>query len=238
MSTQIIRAKKYWIIGIILSFFIFLTHGCTTEPKSDDSSLFLDNCTQAHESFRSPTTFEGVAELVNKLPKPLSVNCFLYNYDHPMNIFAVDNELNAQPSGGPDNPRIFIIKNDFTISVVPLGPGKDNVEFSKIVSNGKSVKGDLHFPIEETIEEDTIFSGIVNETNDGTVCRLCHGQESQYSGLSYSSNIIPPDESLRITKQDLSEEIKKCRTDETSSRCAMINYIYSAGEVSDIPWPF
>ncbi len=228
--------KKYWTAGL-LSIFIFFAHGCTTESKNDDTTLILDNCMQVHESFRNPTTFEGVIALVNKLPKPVTVNCFLYNYDHPLEIFAVDNQLNAQPSGGPDNPRIFVIKDDFMISVVPLGDGKDNIEFSKIVNEGKSVKGDLHFPIEETIEEDEIFSGIVNETNDGTVCRLCHGQESLYSGLSYSSNIIAPDENLRITKQDLSEEIKKCRTD-ASSRCAMINYIYSAGEVSDIPWPF
>jgi hypothetical protein len=227
--------KKYWLA--ILSIFVFFVQSCTTEPKSDDTTLILDNCTQAHESFRNPTTFEGVVDLVNKLPKPVTVNCFLYNYDHPLEIFAVDNQLNAQPSGGPDNPRIFIFKDDFMISVVPLGGGKDNIEFSKIVNEGKSVKGDLHFPIEETIEDDEIFSNIINEANDGTVCRLCHGQESLYSGLSYSSNIIVPEENLRITKQDLSEEIKKCRT-ETSSRCAMINYIYSAGEVSDISWPF
>ncbi len=236
MVNRKVKVNKYFIVGI-LSVFALFTQGCTTESKGDNSTLILDNCSQAHKNFRSPTTFEGVITLVNKLPKPLSVNCFLYNYDHPLDIFAVDNQLNAQPSGGPDNPRIFVIKDDFMISVVPLGEGKDNIEFSKIVSEGKSVKGDLHFPIQESLGDDAIFSNIVNETNDGTVCRLCHGQESQYLGLSYSSNIIPPDENHRVTKQDLDEEIKNCRS-ETSSRCAMINYIYSAGEVSDIPWPF
>lgn len=232
---------KKRITDVFITFFLFIhilfIQSCTPESKSDNSTIILDNCTQVHENFRNPTTFEGVINLANKLPKPLSVNCFLYNFDHPLSIFAVDNEVNAQPSGGPDNPRIFIMKDDFVISVVPLGLGKDNIEFSKIVGDGKSVKGDLHFPIEEQLDQDAVFSGIVNEANDGTECRLCHGQESQHLGLSYSSNIIAPDETLRITKQDLSEEIKNCRT-ETSSRCAMINYIYSSGDVSDDPWPF
>jgi len=229
--------KRRWMMKAMCVVSFLIVQGCSQNEKTSDSTLILDNCTQVHESFRNPTTFEGVVTLINKLPKPVTVNCFLYNYDHPLNIFAVDNELSAQPSGGPNNPRIFIIKDDFTVSVVPTGSGKDNIEFSKIITDEKSVKGDLHFPIQQSIVYDDIFSGIVNETNDGTVCRLCHGQESPYLGLSYSSNIIAPDETLRITKEDLNDEIKKCRT-ETTSRCAMINYIYSAGEVSDVTWPF
>jgi hypothetical protein len=239
MATQMKETciKKNWVIKMTCIALLLMGLRCSQSEKIPDSTLSLDNCSQVHESFRSPTTFEGVVTLINKLPKPVSVNCFLYNYDHPLNIFAVDNELNAQPSGGPDSPRIFIIMDDFTVSVVPAGSGKDNIEFSKIVTEEKSIKGDLHFPIQQPIEYDDIFSGIVNETNDGTVCRLCHGQESQHLGLSYSSNIIAPDENLRITKEDLRDEIRKCRT-ETTSRCTMINYIYSAGEVDDVTWPF
>jgi hypothetical protein len=78
--------------------------------------------------------------LINALPKPLTLDCFLYNIDAPLSVYNVNNTASAQPAINAQNPRIFIIKTPLLLSVVPAGPAAALLEMSELISSTQSVK--------------------------------------------------------------------------------------------------
>jgi len=94
--------------------------------SNSQQSLAISDCPSVADSALSDLkTIDDAVRLANALPKPLTVDCFVANIKKPLKVFAVDNPFSAQPSFGVNSPRIFIISNNLTISVVPDGAGKD-----------------------------------------------------------------------------------------------------------------
>lgn len=216
----------------------FLVLQCSA-PESKTEDLSGLTCTSAEVNLKSPSTFEGVIDLINALPKPLSLNCFLYNYDPPFDIFAVNNTFNAQPSAGPQSPRIFIFKDNFMISIVPDGPGRDLIEFSKATSYSMSIKGEVSFPIETNLSPDAAYTKILNSPampDQGTVCSSCHAENYLGNGV-YESALIQGEEKHRITSLSLKKAAQSCPESNTSFRCQMLKVIFNRGEARDVLWP-
>ena len=231
------RLGLLMLMGLVLA-------GCSqfasTEKAGEVTLLSKAQCPQGESGLRNPTTFTGVIQLVNSLPKPLSVNCFISNFDPPFDIYAVINLFSAQPAANKQSPRIFIIKNDFIISVVPAGTSRDFIEFSKVTSPGRSVKGELEFPINENLVQDAMWSRIEDTVTitGGTSCKFCHAQEQSYAGGGFSSTIIPPSSAKRVGSNFLFNEAKNCDDSLDSFRCDMLGLLYLRGPAQDVVWPF
>jgi hypothetical protein len=171
-----------------------------------------------------------VIELLNELPKPVTVSCLVSHLPKPFDIYAVDNKISLQPSGGRRSPRIFIHFKNLMVSVVPDGQAKYNMELSEIVADRSSLKGDLLFPVEKQLMPDTFFSI--------TSCGGCHRNEikAELRGLkhAYASEVIAPDEYQRIPRDYLYNEAKTCNSAIEPYRCEMLRTIFVDGSARDI----
>lgn len=178
--------------------------------------------------------------MINQLPKPLSVACFLSHFKKPLQIFAVDNQFSAQPSQGRESPRIFIFSGNLVVSVVPAGPSREFVEFSQLTSPSLSVKGELPFPITETLPPSAPYARIAEEFG-GTSCRICHQLEARATnittGEAYNSFILRPDPFKRVDQDTLQWFSQRCDSKADAERCRILNAIFLSGNAQDAEFP-
>lgn len=191
-----------------------------------------------------PSTIEEVVELINALPKPVTVPCLLSSFDRPLEVNATSNTFSAQPAFGPNNPRIFIYREDLLISVVTKGEGRPLVEFGLMRSPTKSLKGELAFPIEEEITPAAPYERITAEAvigNSGSKCGFCHLNESLDPDIDfadgYVSDLISPPPSTVVDLDYLLWAYDNCNPETEADRCAMFDSIFAFGDVTYRPLP-
>lgn len=183
----------------------------------------------------SPRSIPEVVDLINALPQPVSVECLLESLERPLDAYATNSFVSAQPAEGNKNPRLFLLMGDsLTISVVPTGPGSEVVEFGEYTSDVRSLKGELPFPINERIEPSAPFTHIRDERG-GTVCRLCHAEEARYSDLhfedAFDSVAIRPNPIYNVPLAYVFAEYQACDADLEAERCAILSGLFAHGEV-------
>ncbi len=186
----------------------------------------------------SPNRVEDVVSLLNSLPKPVTVACFLQSLDRPLELIASTSSASAQPSPHPSSPRLFIFKGDLVITVVPEGSSGEIVEFSTRISQTRSVKAELDFPVTETLDPAAPYNKIRSGT--GTSCRFCHSSESRHSAISFAeafeSEIIWPNPSSLVPLSQLSLLHQYCNSD--SERCEVFSGIFDHGPVRQRGLPY
>src|SRR5688572_21417826 len=130
----------------------------TTEPV--DGAASGDRCAPASGSSGNPKTIYELVELINGLPHPASLACFLESLERPLALNATSNTQSAQPAVGKRSPRIFLILNESLR--VSLVPGGDTLEYAEVDARdeSRSVKGELHFPIEGQLAPEDAFAQI------------------------------------------------------------------------------
>lgn len=186
-------------------------------------------------------SIDQAVALINELPKPLSLDCFLVNLQTPLSVHNVNNPISAQPAVNAHNPRILIIQTPLILSVVPLGAGRDLLELSEIVSGAQSVKAELAFPITGPIVSEDAFSTIPLTVGAGTDCRFCHNNETLAGGAfpsnAYRSDIVKPLESQRITASAMKREATTCNPGSDLYRCEILNAVFVDGAAIDGAFP-
>jgi hypothetical protein len=179
--------------------------------------------------------------LINALPKPLTLDCFLYNIDAPLSVYNVNNTASAQPAINAQNPRIFIIKTPLLLSVVPAGPAAALLEMSELVSSTQSVKAELKFPITSNVVTEDAFSSLAATIGVGTDCRFCHTNETLAGGSfarnAYKSDIIAPAASQRIITAAMRREASACDPSVDAYRCAILSAVFIDGAATDGTFP-
>ena len=110
----------------------------------------------------SPESIDDALALINALPKPTTLPCFLQSLDRPLRLHATSGIVSAQPSQGRRSPRIFLFSpsGSFQMSVVPAGPGAPLLEFGELGANQRSVKAELAFPISEPVAPNAPFTRV------------------------------------------------------------------------------
>ena len=217
-----------------------LALACEAEPMSDDSSGSSGAAEPdapreclAPEGMGSPATVQDTVDLINALPKPTSLPCFLESLDRPLQIAATNSDRSAQPSSGEENPRLFITRDAMILSVLPEGPGADRLEFAVGVGDGLSVKGELAFPIEAEIDASEPYVQILR--NPGTSCGACHDREQHWETI----NEVPvfASEALQYPVEDdvspayVDALAQGCDADATPERCATLTSVFAHGSV-------
>ncbi len=239
------RRAKY-----ILPFFIIMLPLIYTQcggsfvanpnASSNSQSLSSTSCALISNNLADLKTVQDAVALINALPKPLSIDCFLANLKLPLKVFAVNNSFSAQPSVGADSPRIFIISNNLILSVVPAGEGKNMVEFSQITRAGYSIKAEIHFPVSAGLPGDTPYAQILNGSY-GTTCMSCHRNETRATTISvgeaYESEIIMPSPFQRVSQTYLLNQAKECNSRIDDFRCRLLKTIFIRGQAVDVDFP-
>lgn len=225
-------------MSLILASIGLFTLGCTDDKGESSSS---QSCTGPTDSLGSPKTIEETVTLINSLPRPLSLSCFLTSLKAPLNVFAVNSTFSAQPAVDQNSPRIFIIRSNLVLSVAPGGVGRNLLEFGEFTNSTESIKGELEFPLEGTVTVDQIMKQI-SQTSNTSTCVTCHSSERkiQYNSLGqlFANKVVRPNESQRVTSSYLKSQAAACNPDINKHRCEVLNAVFSSGQGQDASFPF
>ena len=189
----------------------------------------------------TPHSIEDAVALLNALPKPTSVACFVESLDRPLIANATSSTFSAQPATSYESPRVFVKVDRTWISVVIDGDATDLIEFGYLLDDGlHSIKGELKLPSTEAIAPTAPFDR-VRFGESSTVCGLCHrdetlervvGDTSIYSSLSFRprpETVVPLD--------FLRNEAQTCDWALQPHRCEMLSAIFDGGPVDDGQFP-
>lgn len=183
-------------------------------------------------SLGSPTTIRAAVDLINALPKPTSLRCFLQSLNKPLSIYLTTSNLSVQPGNGQSAPRVFIMKSWLTMSIALSGDASWYLEFAEFYTTGSSFKGEVRFPVGETISYSEPFDRIEsNSGTPGTTCRGCHGQEvlGTYPNVTnaYRSVALRPESFNDVSIASFNINKTLCQqSNDQSRRCQMIEAIF------------
>ncbi|HEX6274798.1 MAG TPA: hypothetical protein VFZ53_17270 [Polyangiaceae bacterium] len=187
-----------------------------------------------------PRSIQQGVELVNALPKPLTLPCFVEALGRPLRLHAAISRVSAQPSRGTRSPRIFVYSETLVMTVVPEGRGAHLLEFGEQRPDLRSVKAELRFPIEENVSSSLPYEQALF-TEEVTGCAFCHAGEepdpSVIAAPAFVSVALRPLEQQRVPLSSLRDEHAICDAAIEPERCALLDALFGRGDVADWDFP-
>jgi hypothetical protein len=189
----------------------------------------------------TPSTVEEAVALLNELPKPTSVACFVESLDRPLVANATNSVFSAQPATSYQSPRVFLKVGRTWISVVVDGAATNLVEFGYLLDDGlHSLKGELKLPSTEALPLTAPFKR-VRYNEESTLCGACHREETleRVDGDTsiYSSFAYRPRPETRVPIDFLRTESQTCDWDLQPHRCEMLSALFDGGSVDEGEFP-
>jgi hypothetical protein len=195
----------------------------------------------------SPRTIEEAVALLNALPKPTSIACFLESLDRPLYASATSNIISAQPAFSTASPRIFLRLGQLVMSVVPEGEGSPLLEFSYLLDDEtRSIKAELRLPLTEAVPAAAPYQHVLPTdaaglARGGTVCGGCHAPEEHVPSIqfatAYASLAFRPNPSKQVSIESLAQAQKSCDALSQPERCAMLKALFAHGAVVEATFP-
>jgi hypothetical protein len=186
----------------------------------------------------SPRNMSEALILMNSLPKPVSLACFLQALSRPLSLYMTSSDQSLQPSPGARSPRTFIVYEPMVLSIVLDGPARIALELGYRTSASRSVKTEILFPL----STDVTFANVFDEVVSGnlTKCGNCHTGETVtfHPDLPvdvFESDIIAPFEMYEVDLAALRAERSNCDPAAEPERCALLSALFDHGEVRAAP---
>lgn len=191
-------------------------------------------CMQATNVKTKLETMEDLVAFINALPKPVSLACLMEALPRPLYLHLISKSVSGQTTSGTTAPRIFIfLSPSLVITVVPAGLGARKIEIGLRTSPIDSIKGEIAFPVTETLPLDITYKMVVSYGNIGTHCANCHANEqnvSKVNPIAFSSSIMFPEPFLYMSLKDLEAMTANCEK-EKKEECPVLQAIFSQGQV-------
>ena len=214
--------------------------GADVGPSPPTERAHHPGCVAPAGVSNAPRSIAETVALLNALPMPVTLPCFLEALARPLEINATNSLFSAQPAQGVRSPRIFLFSDPNTMSIVPDGPGAPLLEFGEQRPNYRSLKAQIEFPVVVPLLPTAPYQDL--SFNDQlTSCGLCHSSELQESNLSGAQTFVS--QSLRPLAQDfvssafLQNELSTCDFSAEPARCAMLDGLLGWGPVGDRAFP-
>lgn len=210
--------------------------GCGTDSAPivpiEDGSVEVRRCRPGEGASGSPRNIADALALVNSLPLPVTAECFVESLDRPLQIEASRSIFSAQPAVGTRSPRIFLFFDPLIITIVPDGDGRDLVEFGELVSDTRSLKGEIAFPVETRLGPEAPFEQVLFGDGALTNCAFCHAAEepSSFAPKGYVSEAIRPLPHTLVPLEELRDAHATCDSTAEPRRCAYLDAIVAPGE--------
>jgi len=197
-----------------------------------------DVCVTPNGVSGSPRNLSEAMILMNSLPKPVSLACFLQALSRPLSLYMTSSGESLQPSPGARSPRTFIVYEPLVMSIVLDGPAQIALEFGYRSSPTRSVKTEILFPLQTDVTLDNLFDDVLRGSL--TKCGACHVAEVQKFDADlgrdvFESDIFPPYDMLEVDLPALRAERDSCDAASEPSRCALLSAIFDHGEVGPAP---
>jgi hypothetical protein len=199
------------------------------------------------ETAGGPRTIYEVLDRINELPHPVQLTEFLESLPRPLAVNANFNAQSAQPALGKRSPRIFIIvERAFSMSLVP-GAAAATLEFGERDASGlRSVKGEVHFPVEAPLAPEDAFVRLAPDAStgltldQGTLCGSCHNNEAPAPDYpfrgAFSSEILKPTPFFAVDVAAMRQEHDACDAAAEPERCSVFQAIFDHGDVVQAPF--
>lgn len=200
--------------------------------------LQLSRCRGSEAGLGAPRSIEQLAQLLDALPKPTTLECLLASLDRPLEVFMTSSGFSAQPSPGSRSPRTFVfLGTDLVLSVVPAGPARGLLELGYRTGPGRSIKAELEFPLEGPLTAERLHERVELGAS-GTVCGGCHSSESPvadsfYAG-AHASTLIVPDRTYEVSLERAQELREECDPSLEPRRCALLAALLDGGEIRPV----
>jgi hypothetical protein len=188
----------------------------------------------------APLSISDVVELVNRLPRPVTIACFLESLARPLQVQAASSLISLQPSR-TRSPRMFLFSGPLIMTIVPEGKGAHLVELGQLVGPDRSLKAEVAFPVTDPVAAGDPYLRVRSDT--GTTCRFCHRDEIQDPEIAYAeafvSGALKPQERDRVPLGEVLLERQRCdeAPDAGDERCAMFRALFDHGEVLPAAFP-
>lgn len=217
------------------------------QPSGHDHDAGMELSAEATRCVAPPGTkaephrIQDVVDLVNALPKPVSLPCLLDTLQRPLRVHATRSTISAQPSVGRRSPRIFMFFDGLVLSVTPAGMGSALLELGEIRTELRTLKAEMEFPVQDTLPRDAVFRRILYQ-DERTTCAFCHAAEVQDESIDYTRAFIsqalrPALQSDRVSVAELAVEAQSCDAAQEPERCAMLKSLYGQGTPVDTEFP-
>lgn len=218
--------------------------GCGGDPPADTGASAerapTPGCRAPAGVSNAPSTITETLTLINALPKPLSLPCFLEALARPLEMNASVSLFSAQPSNGRRSPRLFLFRDPLVMSIVPEGDGAKLLEFGEQRPEFRSLKAEIAFPVETQLEPTAPFDKLMFNPQL-TTCGGCHSLEQPDSVISgvptFTSTSLRPRPADRVSVLSLSGELSSCDRTLEPVRCAMLDSLLSWGDVAEREFP-
>ncbi len=215
--------------------------GCGSHPASPLPDAGPPaRCVAPDGAPTAPQTIADVVTLINALPSPVTIPCFLQALARPLKMHATVSLISAQPSAGARSPRIFLFSDGMRISIVPAGAGSPLLEMGEIRDEERSLKGEILFPVTTPLSPQAPFERILFTANI-TRCGFCHPVEQPDPTITFASAFtsvaLRPLETYAVSVDSLSNELATCDPTAEPDRCAMLQALFDQGVPIEQPFP-
>jgi hypothetical protein len=202
-------------------------------------------CRPLHQVSARPRSIAETVELLNDLPRPVTVACLLESLDRPLYLNATRSFISLQPAAGPHNPRLFLMFEGMSLSVVPQGEGSKLIEFGQFVSPERTLKAELATPITTELRPADPYTSPKATSGPsaglGTKCRTCHAEEERAEQIDFAeafhSLALRPDPRSRLSVDSVLEERNACPDEDTGERCTILRALFDHGPVLPRDFP-
>lgn len=213
---------------------------CADPAAVDPTPAAAPRCVAPDGVDTSPNSLIDVVALLDALPRPVTVECFVESLERPLKVIASSSTFSAQPAA-QGSPRVFVLYDNFVISFVPMGDGSHVLEFAEERPDARSVKAELHVPIERDITY-ADFTHIENSAEiPPTICGGCHHGEAPVDdiplGVFYASEALRPSLAETVRVQDLEDLHTYCDPAFDERRCSIFSAMFDHGPVEDTDFP-
>ncbi|HEY0710679.1 MAG TPA: hypothetical protein VGG33_28000 [Polyangia bacterium] len=186
----------------------------------------------------NPQSIGEVVALINSLPMPVSVPCFLEVLDRPLTAMASRGIISLQPAFGSRSPRIFLLSPGLVTTIVPEGKSGTVIEFGQYTAPGRTLKAEIGFPVEAPLSAAAPYDRV--RSGPGTSCRFCHRDEEAFAvdgAEGFVSAALAPVFREIIDLVDVREERRLCDPVAEPFRCAVLGAFFDHGPVVEGRFP-
>jgi hypothetical protein len=182
----------------------------------------------------APRSIPEAVALMNALPKPTTLACFLESLERPIDVFATNSNSSLQPALDAHSPRTFITRGPLEMSIVPAGTASAVLQLGFRTTLPRSIKIEILFPLQTAISMANVFDRVLE--GNGTKCGACHAAELQttepgFPDTVFESDVIEPFPMFDVTVDTLRTESETCDPQVQPERCAMLSALFDHGEV-------
>lgn len=213
---------------------------CGDGNEAEPARKHSPRCVAPPGVSNQPLDIAQTVELVNALPKPLTLPCFVESLARPLRAHASRSQVSAQPAVGQRSPRLFLFVGANIMTIVPAGIGSHLLEMGEQRADFRSLKAEIEFPVTAQLAPEDPFTHVMfNE--QVTNCAFCHAVEQQDPSVpftrAFASEALRPRLSEHVPLGSVRAELETCDAALEPERCSLLDSLFGWGQVDELFFP-